>query len=141
MKWFVIKITSLLLIGIALTDIHMVVLFFYPDTAELTYSLWLDKNYNEEITVLWYIYELSNVLKNIIWCYAFAKVAQIISYKLFNILLVFFFYYLTQFAFYIWDRNTSFFSNIIVYIYMTVAIFPFFLPTKKGGKLINIEDY
>jgi hypothetical protein len=141
MKWFVIKITSLLLIGIALTDIHMVVLFLYPNTAELTYSLWLDKNYNEEITVLWYIYEISNILKNIIWCYAFAKVAHLISYKLFKILLIFFFYHITQFAFYVWDRNTVFFSNIIVYIYMTLAILFFFMPHKKGGKLINIEDY
>lgn len=133
--------TALLLIGIALTDVHMVVLFFYPNTAELTYSLWLDKNYKEQITVLWYIYEVCNILKNIIWCYAFAQVAYLISYRLFKVLLVFFFYYFTQLGFYVWDRNTVFFSNVIVYLYMTLAIIFFFLPQRKGGKLINIEDY
>lgn len=141
MKWFTIKITALLLIGIALTETHMVILFFYPKTAELTYSLWLNKDYKEEITVLWYIYEVCNIIKNIIWCYAFAQVAYLVSYRLFKVLLVFFFYYLTQLAFYIWDRNTVFFSNVIVYIYIVLAIVFFFIPEKKGGKLINIEDY
>ena len=141
MKWFIIKITSLLLIGVALTEIHMVVLFLYPQTAELTYSLWLDKNYKQDVTVLWYIYEVCNILKSILWCYAFAKVAYLISYRLFKILIVFFFYYITQLSFYVWDRNTVFFSNIIVYIYMALAIIFLFIPHKKGGKLISIEDY
>jgi hypothetical protein len=141
MKSLIIEIAVLLFISVALTELHMIVFFFYPQTATETHSIWIDKNYNENITLLWYIYDLCSILKNIVWSYAFAKLARLVSFRLFKVLVVFFFYFLTQFAFYVWNRNTVFFSNIIVYFYMALAIVFFFIPNKKGGKLINIEDY
>lgn len=141
MKWFTIKITALFCIGLGFTEIHMVIYYLYPKTAEIEYSLWLDKSFHQPITVLWYIYELTSILKNLIWVYATAKICYLFSYKLFNVMIVFFFYYVTQFAFYVWNRNTVFFSNLIVYIYMALAILLLFLPSKKGGKIVNIEDY
>lgn len=87
------------------------------------------------------MFEMENILVWVIWFFAFAKVARLVSYKLFYILLVYVGYFITQFAFYIWNRNTSLFSNFIVYLYMAVSIIMLFLPTKKGGKIINIEDY
>lgn len=132
---------TLLVIGVILTDIHSLIHHFFPQTAEIEYVLWLDKSYKEKITVLWYFYEITSIINHIIWCYVFARVAGLISHRLFMIAIVFFVYYTTQFAFYIYNRNTVFFSNIIVYIYMSVAILFLLLPSKKGGKLINLEDF
>jgi hypothetical protein len=141
MKWFIIKIVSLCVIGLFLSELHTLIYYIKPETANIELDLWMDKSYHQKLSVLWYVYELNNRLSMIIWFYAFAKCCQIFSNKLFNIILVFVLYFITQFAFWIWDRNTIFFSNFIVYAYMAIAIMYLFIPSKKGGKLINIEDY
>lgn len=122
MNKFVITITLFLLLGLALSEIHMFILKFYPQTAIIERSFWLDKNHNEKISLVWYVYEVSNILNRMIWVFCFASVANLISHRLCNVIIVFFFYYLTQFLFYIWDRNTVLFSNFIVYLYMLIAI-------------------
>lgn len=137
----VIQISALLIMAIAISEIHIVVLKLFPQTGMIEKAFWLDKNHKEKISVIWYIYELSNIVNKMIWMYCFMKVSKLVSHKLANVIIVFFGYYITQLAFYVWDRNTVLFSNFIVYIYVGIAILILFIPSRKGGKLINIEDY
>jgi hypothetical protein len=102
--------------------------------------MWGDRC-SDTVSIYCYMWEIENIVALIIWFFAFARVANLVSHKLFRIILVFCAYFATQLFFYVWDRNTVFFSNIIVYIYMTIAIIISFFPTKQGGKLINLEDY
>lgn len=141
MKQFIIGITFLLCLALALCEIHMVVLKFYPIESSKEYAFWLDKNHKEKISSVWYIYEVSNILSKLIWAFCFSKVADLVSHRLSKVLIVFIIYYITQLIFYVWDRNTLLFSNLIVYIYVGMAILFLFIPAKRGGKLINIEDY
>lgn len=140
MNWFVIKISALLIFSILITELHTLVYYIFPITANVQINLWIDRSYDNPVTVLWYIYELMNILRDAIWCYAFAMVATMVSYRLYKVLIIIFFYHITQLLFYVWNRNTSLFSNIIVYFYMSLAIIYLFIPDKKDGKIVNLED-
>lgn len=135
------RLILLLFIGILLCEFHGAIFLFWPETANIKYNLWLDKSYKENITVLWYTYELGNILDRVIWAYVLCKIAEVISYKLFKVCIVFFVYYITQFAFYVWNRGTSYFANYMVYLYMACIIIILLIPDKKTGKFISIDDY
>ncbi len=140
MKRFETNIVLLLSFGVLICDFHSVTGFFYPEFMLKKRWMWGDR-FNEMTTLYYYIYEIENIVALIIWFFAFARVANLVSHKLFRILLVFCAYFATQLFFYVWDRNTIFLSNFIVYIYMAIAIGISLFPTKQGGKLINLEDY
>lgn len=141
MKWFIIKISTALLVSILLCDTHIFIYYKFRETADIGCDLFLDPTYHYEQTILYYIHDLMLMFKDIVWAFCFAKVADLVSHKLYRVLIVMFSFHLTQFVFYVWNRNTTFISNIIVYIYIVVAIVCLFLPDKKGGKLINLEDH
>lgn len=139
--WFVsdgkIKLlASLLFLGMLLGELHQVVYFYYPETAVIEYALWLDKSYVEKITVLWYLFELSNIIDKVIWAFVLAKISMMVSRRLFKVCVVFIFYYLTQFGFYIWNRNTSAWANNIIYLYMVCIVIYIFIPDRKA-KLVE----
>ncbi len=145
MKRFVTNIVLLLALGVLICDLHSVVGYFYYDFMIKERLMWGDRidpqKYNGVSTIYNYMWEIENIVALMIWFFAFARVANLVSHKLFRVLLVFCAYFATQLFFYIWDRNTIFFSNIILYIYMAIAICLSMFPTKRGGKLINLEDY
>lgn len=130
MKWLIILLFISLMVG----EVHGVVYYFYPETANIEYELWLDKKYNEKITVLFYIYELCHILERLIWAYVLCKVgAYYMSGILFSSGVVFFCYYVTQFALYVWNRNTSYFANYLIYLCMACIIIILLIPEKKQG--------
>lgn len=141
MKLVEIVIVIVLLLGLALTELHVFVYHYWKATAKLEWHGWIDKNYKEKVTVLYFLYEIEPIFKNIIWTTIMAIGANIISPPIRNVLIVFILYYFTQLAFYLYNRNTSEFANFIVYIYSGIAIVAFCIPNKKGAKLINIQDY
>ncbi len=145
MKRFVSNTVLLLSLGVSICDFHSIVGFFYNDFMIEKRLMWGDRidlqKYDGVSTIYNYMWEIENIVALIVWFFAFARVANLVSHKLFRVILVFCAYFATQLFFYVWDRNTVFFSNIIVYIYMTIAIGISLFPTKKGGKLINLEDY
>ena len=87
------------------------------------------------MSVLWYIYEIANIVNRILWCFAFSVVALKFSIKLYWIGVTFLLYEFSQFFFYIWNRNTSFTSNIFVYVTMLVVAVEILLPAKKVVKI------
>lgn len=150
MKLFIIRICIALSVSVWLCDLHMIIYYKWPETASLELSLWLDKSYHFNQSVSWYIHDLTLILKDIVWTYCFALIANLVSHRLFKVLVIFTGYFITQFLFYIIRRNTVFLSvqgykilisNFIVYLYTGIALLYFIIPSKKGGKLINLEDY
>lgn len=135
----IIKWTILLLIGLAFCEAHSFVLWLYPKTFYLEYNLYLDKSYKMKINVLWYLYELANILNRAIWCYVLYDVSKRVSKKFSRVAAIFMFYQSTQILFYIWNRNTSFLNNYFVYSCMVLCIIALFLPGKRQSKVFKIE--
>lgn len=133
------KVATLLVIGFILCDIHSVILSTYPQTEFIKHDLFLSKSFHLKLPVIWYIYELTNMLNKIIWCYVIAEVGLKISRRLFWIGITFLLYQISQFFFYLWDRNTSFFSNIIVYCCTAILIVEILMPGKKTGIIKSME--
>lgn len=135
----IIKVTLLIAFGLLLCESHMVVYWFAPDSAKVMGNWWVDKSYHYEVSALWFIYEMSNRLAIIMWFYAFSKVCELISRKLFKVVLTFTIYFISQFAFWIWDRNEIVISNLIVYLYMIIAIWVAIKKTHEPAKIINLN--
>ena len=127
--------------GILLSELPVIIHRLYPQTAEIEYNLFLDKGCAQKITVLWYLYELSALVNRMIWAYAFCKVALLISERLFKVGMTFVFYYASQFVLYVWNRNSSGFSNLCVIICISFVLYFLILwPDKKKGKIIDIGN-
>jgi len=139
MNRIVIVIGLLLFTGLALCEISSILYRFRPETANIYYDLFLSPSYHFKITVLWYIYELANILNRIIWCYCFAFVALKYSRNLYWVGITFVFYQFTQFFFYIWNRNSSFVSNFFVYVCMLFVILEIVIPSRNSARIKSIE--
>lgn len=127
-------IAVLLFSGLIITEIPTLLRILFPETATIEYNLFIQKSYHEQITVLWYIYELGQILNRLIWAYAFCQLAKIISNKLFYIGVTFFVYQTFNFFFYIWDRNSSSLNNSILYCIVLIVIIEIIIPNKKTSK-------
>lgn len=135
------QLSVLLFLGIMCCNISSVIYVFWPETAKIEYILWLDKGHKQKLSVLWYIFELSNILNDFIWTFVLSKVAYKVSYRLFHVSLVFMAYRVTQFYFYVWNRNTTVWSNYIVYLFMALVLIYIFLPERQLGKYRDIDDF
>lgn len=139
MNSLIIQVVILLFIGLGLPEISTIVYWFNPHTTNIEFDLFLDRSYRQKLNVLWYIYELSTTLKWIIFSYVFCRVSQLVSHKLFVVAMIFFWYHVTQFLFYVWNRNTSFMANYVLYISMALIIVELLLPNKKISKYKSFE--
>jgi hypothetical protein len=135
----IVFLSCLLLFGLFLSEVQTIVYFLYPASATIEYDLFLSKTYHLKMSALWYIYELSNILNKIIWAYVFCRIAERVSWMLFKIAIVFLVYEFTQFFFYLWDRNTSFISNLCVYFAMAFIILEILIPEKKRAKVRSFK--
>ncbi len=123
-------------------EFHLIVYLIWPQTATITCDIWLDKTYHQVMTVQWYLYSMCEYIENLIWAVSASMMATIISYQLYKITLVFVVFYVTQFCFYCWDRNTSLWDNFWVYLFMGIAIIYAIIPDKKKheGKYRRIDS-
>lgn len=138
----VIRTTILLILGNIIGEIPFFISIVYPETTEISYTdIWVNKSFQEEITVISFMSGIKDVLVWVIWFFAFARFVLLFSYQMYYIILVWVGYFITQLAFFVWNRNSSIYSNLIVYLYMGLTILILLFPTKKGGKIINIEYY
>lgn len=129
----------LLFAGLIISEIPTVLRICSPETSVIKYNLFLDKAYNEQITVQWYIFELGHIINRIIWVYIVCKLALLVSKKLFLVSLTFMFYQVCNLFFYIWDRNSSAVNNLILYCVMAVVLIEILIPSKKA-KVKSIES-
>lgn len=139
MNNFIIQMVILLFIGLGLSEISSLIYFLWPNTAKIEFDLFLDRAYKQKLTVLWYIFELGQILNRILWAYAFCRISERISHKLHIVSVIFFWYYISQFLFYVWNRNTSFMANYFLYTAMGLIFIEMFVPNKKMAKIKSIE--
>lgn len=122
-RGFIIRMVVLLVIGLLLREISGIVYFFWPQSKDLYFNdLFLDKGYRQEMTVLYFLYEISQYVKDVIDFYVFYRVSSFLSVKLSNICLVFCGYYVVQFFFYWYNRNTSYLNNASMLICMIIIL-------------------
>lgn len=139
MNSLIIQVVILLFLGLGLSEISSLIYWLYPQTAIIQYDLFLDRGYKQKLTVLWYIYELTNILDRILWAYCFCRISELASRKLFFVCMIFFWYRISQFLFYVWNRNTSFMANYVLYTSMALIIVELLWTNKKTGKIKSIE--
>lgn len=141
MRWPIIRLILLLFFGKLVCQLHLLVYMFWPETASIKYNLYLSKESTQNITVLYYLYELTGILKDVILNYVLYQAASYFSWKLSKAMVVFFACEVVQFLFYIWNRNTSFWSDNIVYIFMAFILIIIFLPDKPTAKYIQMQSH
>lgn len=140
MKWFIIKIGLSLMIALAICELHTIIYKIKPSTKEVILNnVYLEKSYNQPIKLLYFLYELTPYFKDLIWAIVAYFMAKRISFRLSQIMVIFVFYYIFQVLFYVWDRNTSFLRNYVVYTTMALIMLQIALPEKKKGIIISIE--
>lgn len=128
----------LLFLGLALSEVHGLVFYFFPQTETKQYKAFLDPEYKEQITLLWYIYEMAQIANRLIWALALTQIVSLISHRLFRVGVVFMIYYSAQLLFYVYNRNTSFLSNYILYACMIMILINVFISEKSPGKYRSI---
>lgn len=122
-KWVIVRMVILLGIGLLIRDITAIVYYFWPQSADLYFkNLFWDKSYTQEMTILYFIYEITQYVKDTLDFYVFYRVSSFLSKKLSKICLVFSGYYAIQFLFYLYNRNTSYLNNISLVICLVIVI-------------------
>ncbi len=136
------KSTLLFLSGFVLMDAHIVILFFRPEIAQIERDLWIDKDFNQAVTIQWYLYGMGRYLAELVWAIAFSKIANLVSYRLYKVSLIFVLCFITQFWFYCWNRNSSIWANFWVYLCMICSIIYILIPEKhkKEGMYRRIDS-
>lgn len=139
MNNFAYRIAIALFVGRLLCSLSTFVRLRWPWTENTTMVLWFDKDYTEAITIPWYIYELTNIFNKGVWIFCFAMAARLINEKLYMVLIIYFFAHCLTFIGYIYNRNSSYFSEIIMYIAIIFPMFGLFFPSKRKAKIISYD--
>lgn len=131
---------ALLFTGLLLTEASYIIYLIWPETEKIYYdNLYLDKSYKQPITVLYFAYELAPYVDRFIWAIVLFKIGSRISFKIAKVCIFFAVFYVSQIAFYIWNRNTSILANYTVYTAMALILIEMFWPEKKRGKIFDIQ--
>lgn len=136
------KVGILWVVAMLLPDFWILVKLNWPETKDINLNLWLSKSYREyndkvgdTFNVLWYIYGIGTYLANFILAVSITKIASLVHFKLYMVSIVFVFFRITQFGFWLYNKNTSIIANLIVYIFIIPIVVIFFLRDKHMGKL------
>lgn len=136
----VVKIGIIWIVSALVVDIWVIFQKARPSISKATYNLWWDKDYNEPLNALWYIAGIGAYLSKIMFVLGTSKLASLYSFKLYKVSLVFVAYYITQFAFWLWNKNTSIWANFLVYLCVIIAFIYLLIPEKKEGKYRRIDS-
>lgn len=123
-------IILLLFTGILLCDLWVPVEYFWPETRDVKFDLFLSSTYKEKLSVLWYMHDITSIVDRVVLMFVICKLASIISVKLFKAALVFFFFRVSQIFLYTWNANTSFFANLFLYATMALVLYILTHPDK-----------
>ncbi len=137
----IIQIGIIWVISVLIVDIWVVFQKFIPGIGETTYNLWWDKDYNEPLNALWYIAGVGAYLSKVMFVCGASKLASLYSFKLYKVSIVFVGYYITQFGFWLYNKNTSIWANFLVYLCVGCTIVYLLIPEKKEGKYRRIDSH
>lgn len=143
-----IRVSILLIIAIIIPDVWVLVHARWPETENITINVWFSKSYREylvkekqELSVLWYIYGVGSYVSKVLFAYCFSKVAALISFRLFKVSVIVVIFHIIQFAFWLWNKNTSVWSNYLVYLFIILIIIHLIIPDKRQAKYRVMEHY
>lgn len=131
-------IIFLLLFGYILTELHMFLYWKWPFLEGQEYYPFLDPDYKEPITALFYTYEVMAIVNEAITHFTFGLVAKLNSIRLYTVLMIFCFFDFVKLLFYMWNRNTSWLHNYITYSMVICCIIGVLRKDKKKGKYKSI---
>lgn len=141
---FAVRMGILFIVAIIIPFIWPLVKLGWPETEGIKLNLWLSKKYRddpekEDLNVLWYIYGVGSYVAKVILCYVTAQFAAAHSFKAYRVFMVGIIYFIVQFGFWLWNKNTSVYANIIVYLFALPLIIYLLMPDKAIVR--SIEDY
>lgn len=138
---YITRLILVLLLGLGLHEVSNLIFYFNPNTANIyPEHLYLDRGYQQpKISVLYYFYELTPYIDNVIKSAISYRIAVTISPRLGMVFLVFVGLYLTQVLFYVWDRNTSILANYCLYSAIFLICMSIIYPDKEVGKYRRIK--
>lgn len=111
---------------------------FYPKIDQVNVNWWW--HHYEPITVSWYFYELVRIVEGAAWPLASGV---IIAYRIFDKKMFWFVGTFISVRFagligFLFDRNSSLFSEIILYIAFALPLAVLILSCKKQAKIIKL---
>ncbi|MES2428258.1 MAG: hypothetical protein V4560_14860 [Bacteroidota bacterium] len=127
-------------ISVLIVDTWVLFQKFIPGISETTYNLWWDKDYNEPLNALWYIAGVGAYLSKVLFVYGASKLASLHSLKLHKVSIVFVGYYVTQFAFWLYNKNTSVWANFLVHLFIVIVVPYLLIDEKKTAKYRRIDS-
>lgn len=130
-------IILLIVLGVSISQCNSILYTVFPKIGQKQYDLFLSHRHKESITIAWYIYEISNIINRIIWCYAVVVLSRDYRRRLYYVGIIFMCYYFSNLLCYLWDRNTSVLTSVLVYGATFAGIMQFFLPKRKKYETIN----
>lgn len=133
-----IRIGVLIVVAMLLPDVWVIAQWGWPSLQDTSLSMWLDPTYKVHVNALWYIWGAGTGISRILVSYVLVIFGRQISPKALSITRVLFWFYVTQYAFWLWNKNTSILANFVVYIYLVPAVIYIVIPDKKT-KIININ--
>lgn len=136
-----VRVGIVLIVAILIPDFWVLIDFFWPETANTEYDLWLSSTYHEKLNALWYFYGVGSYISRLLFALVVSKVASLVSFKLYKVSLTIVVFYIIQFAFWLWNKNTSVWANYIVYLVIICCIVHLLIPDKQQAKYRIMQDY
>jgi hypothetical protein len=127
----------ILIIGLALTEVDYLLVWIAPST-DLIPVDGMYVSYHKPVTPRYYVYEFTDFVYKMARSFVLCIVARNWSYRFYLVCCIFLFFDMTQVLFYLINRNTDYFNNVIVYTIMAVMIFIWAKPFKKLAKIIKM---
>jgi hypothetical protein len=140
-KWFIIKLILISFFGLALEEVSVLIYSFHPST-EAIYPkhMYLSKSYEQpKVTVLYFFYELSIFLNKFIQSIVVFKLASVIDNKLRQVFFWIMLMYAVKIYYYLYDRDTVFKANIILYGIILLICSVIVWPDKEFTKLKAVK--
>lgn len=134
-----IRIGIVLMVAILIPDFWVLVDFVYPETASMEYDLWLSNTYHEKLNALWYFYGVGSYLSRLLFALIVSKIASLVSFKLYKVSITVVIFYIIQFAFWLYNKNTSVWANYLVYLAIICVIIHLIIPDKHQAKYRIME--
>lgn len=140
-KWHITKLILVSLLGLSLHEVSNLIYYIDPRTVDIyPKNLYLSKSYVQpKISVLYFFYELVPYIDNLIKSVVLYSVAGFVSIKLRKTAFWFCVLYITQIYYYLYDRNTNFKANIILYAIIALICSIVVWPEREYMKMRSIK--
>lgn len=128
-----------LLISHCLTEAYMLVWLIWPSTANTKLNLFISQDNTPNMSVLWYLKDLSDGVLWAVTYFFFAFVALMTSRKLFIILCILTLYHCLDGFMYMYNYKSSRWLYLALLSLNVAGIIVVMLPIKDRARIINLQ--